>query len=786
MAKALDKGPRNRGERRWAALAGLAALCTLLLGLSTNVAASLVPEEWTKHNATWVWVATAVLGLVGVCLAIVARRASATSDHAANEDPAVDRSLRVRETSGTVVIAESGSTVSFQSLNAEPAPAQRAGQIVVGELPGAPPALIAREEVNRLVDLFRRGERIATVSALTGGRGAGKTQVAAQYAREAVANGVELVAWVSAEDPPRLLGGLAEVAERLGVADPEGDSETSAARLREALAARASRAILVLDNANDPGLVRRYLPSTGTAQIVITSTDRAFTSLGAEVRIGVFNRTQSVAYLAERTRLEDVAGADALAEELGDLPLALAQAASVIELQGLSYPTYLERLRSLPLEDMLLPNRGDEYPYATDRAILLSVEAAQEGDPEGATMDILRSVALLASDGVSRRVLGEVAAVPERPRLDKTLARLVQTSLLVWAKDREIVVMHRMVARAVRDQLEKSGGLAAGVDTARRRLLPLMPDEKQAWNRRHADAEILGHAISLWEVGVTGFERGALTHAELEAHASLGHVVVRHLVATADISRATQIAKSVQESCDRLLGPENDETLAARNNLAATYKAAGDFAQAVAVQQETVAVHERLLGHDDPRTLIVRSNLAGFYFHAGKHDDAIKMHEEILAIREDALGPEDPGTLFSRNNLASAHHSAGNAEKARELLEETLAVSMRVLGTDDPQTLTTKSNLAATYRLLGKVATALSLNQETLEARQRVLGADHPDTLTSRNNLAKSYEAAGDRNAAARLYTEALVECERGLGPDHPYTKTVRDNLQALHSSEPS
>jgi len=273
-------------------------------------------------------------------------------------------SITVRDTSGPVVIAE---TVTFQSLAAQPAPEQGKGQLVVGELPGAPPAFVSRDAVERLTAaLGTEGSGVATVSALVDARGVGKTQVAAEYARRAVADGVGLVAWVSADDHDRLVSGLAEVAWRLGVADPEGDSESSARRLCESLRARTKPAVLVLDNATDPVDVRGYLPPTGAVRVIITSNDRAFAGLGTQVDIGVFARPQSVAYLAQRTEHPADSGADAVADELGDLPLALAQAATVMTLKGLSYGAYLDRLAAAPLDDMLPADRGDPYPHGVD------------------------------------------------------------------------------------------------------------------------------------------------------------------------------------------------------------------------------------------------------------------------------------------------------------------------------------------------------------------------------------------------------------------------------------
>src|SRR5450631_1527441 len=61
-------------DRRLPILAGVAALCAVLLALSTNVASSLVPQEWAKHHAVWVWAATGVLAVTSVCLAMLASR----------------------------------------------------------------------------------------------------------------------------------------------------------------------------------------------------------------------------------------------------------------------------------------------------------------------------------------------------------------------------------------------------------------------------------------------------------------------------------------------------------------------------------------------------------------------------------------------------------------------------------------------------------------------------------------------------------------------------------------
>jgi hypothetical protein len=116
------------------------------------------------------------------------------------------------------------------------------------------------------------------------------------------------VGWVSAEDHGRLLTGLGEIGYRLGIADTDGDLERSAGRLRDVLAAGSEAMVLVLDNATDPQDVHRYLPPAGATRVIITSTDRAFTGLGADVPVDRFTPAQSLAYPLDRTGLSDPAG----------------------------------------------------------------------------------------------------------------------------------------------------------------------------------------------------------------------------------------------------------------------------------------------------------------------------------------------------------------------------------------------------------------------------------------------------------------------------------------------
>jgi tetratricopeptide (TPR) repeat protein len=629
------------------------------------------------------------------------------------------------------------------------------------------------------------------IRAVTGIQGAGKTQLAAAYARAKLAAGWRLIAWVNAADPVVLRAGLAALAEELGLADGRGGQDDGGAgrAVRDWLERDGRRCLVVFDNALDPDGLRPLLPACGSARVLITGSLRPVASLGAGLPVGVFSPDEALAFLAQRTGLADTAGARALARELGYLPLALAQAAGVIAAHDLAYWTYLGRLRAMPPAARVTREEGQPYPHGVAEAITLSLDSVRADDRAGADTGIMEITSVLSARGLRRELLhdagraGVLTAGRERAEVpadlvDVALARLVERSLLTFSLDGETVIAHHLVRRVVRDALAHEERLtavcrdAACVLRNRARSLVRSPD-------RPAVRDIAEQVAALQDAASpAGRPDGELAGTMLLLRS---WALYFQAVLGDGAPQAISAGEAVAADSARLLGPDHPDTLASVNNLAIACQEAGRKAEAVRLHERALAGRVRALGPEHPDTLASRNNLAIACQEVGRKAEAVRLHERALAGRERVLGPDHPDTLASRNNLATAYQQMGWAAEAISSFRRALAGRERVLGPDHPDTLASRNGLAAVCQEVGWAAEAIALFEQTLAGRVRVLGPGHPDALASRNNLGHAYQEVGRIPEAIALFEQALAVGTRALGPAHPTTVSSRVNLAGAY-----
>jgi tetratricopeptide (TPR) repeat protein len=670
-------------------------------------------------------------------------------------------------------------------------PAPVASSLVIGNVPQEPPAFQPREDLLSVVRAA--GPGVSVVRSVIGMRGVGKTQVAAAYARECIDAGWRLVAWVNAEDTAKALGGLAEIAARLGFGQPDAPLGDTGKLVRSHLEADGDRCLLVLDNLDSLAPLRPYIPAAGKAQVVITSTRTL--SLGTPVTVDVFTEDEALKFLTERTGRDDAEDAVALSREFGYLPLALAQAAAVIAAQHLTYQVYLGRLREFPLVNYLTPHDDDPYPRGLAAAILLSLNAVTSADQTGLCRDLLDLIAVLSPAGVNRTILHAVGPagalsragiLPRRGKtkkerksaqaqaIDAALGTLASASLLSFSADGSTVTAHRLVMRVIQEQ-HADDVRAAITARACALLLAVAQSLGEPWQERQAGRECVSHITALTEnTGPALRDDNPLTTKLL----ILRGVALQYLSTLGDTPiQAAELGTVLLADCTRILGSDHLLTEVVSNDVAATYTTAGRYDDAITLLQRNLAIKERGAINAGPVALEMRVNLANAYAGAGRSHDVISLLEETLAYCERAPGGANTYTLAARNNLASAYQETGRHDDAIALHQQTVTDRERALGSTHPLTLRTRNNLANSYQVAGRVDDAIALHEQNLSDLERIVGPANPDTLGSKNSLAMTYLKEGRIGEAIPLFEQALAGCERVLGHDHLETVRVRNNL---------
>ncbi len=224
------------------------------------------------------------------------------------------------------------------------------------------------------------GATAAVVQAIHGLGGVGKTQLAIEYAYR-FGHLYDGVWWLNAETVDGITSGLASLAVRVGVAALETPIPEAAQLVLEWLRLQGANWLVIYDNATLPQDVQNALPQGGDCRVLLTSRHPDWETVGTSLRVKPWERSESVAFLHESTAQDDSRSADTLAHELGNLPLALAQAAGYIRSTRTKMAKYLELYRTKRQElwqDEGAPNQYDKTIATTWGMALerLSVPAA--------------------------------------------------------------------------------------------------------------------------------------------------------------------------------------------------------------------------------------------------------------------------------------------------------------------------------------------------------------------------------------------------------------------------
>jgi tetratricopeptide (TPR) repeat protein len=552
--------------------------------------------------------------------------------------------------------------------------------------------------------------------------------------------------------------------------------------------------------------------------VLITSRNRAWGRVAEPLPLDVLRREESVGLLRRRTGRRDDASAAALAELLGDLPLALEEAAAYIEATGISLPQYLRlaRERTVELFGLDRPD-GDEQRVATTWSVAL--ERVRNDAP--AAEALLELCSFLAPEDIPR---GLAVDFPER--LPAPLAHAARDLLAYNEAVRLLgryslatvtpatLGVHRLVQAVIRARLtpheerrwteaavgllfdsfpDESWEVAAWPDC--QRLLPhvlastehaerlAVASEEAGWLLDRVSAYLLRRgqphqALPIAERALT-LTRAALglDHPETgERHDALG----RALRDLGDLEGARRELEQALGILTGSMGDDHPQVAMLRGTFAQVLRRLDDLDGAQLELERALVTLERALGPDHPEVGGVHAEIARLLWKKQRSVEAEQWWRRALVIIEGAYGPNHPSAAMIRSNLSNVLQERRDLDGARMQLERALAALDASLGPGHPDTAMVRSKLSEVLRRRRNLPQAREVLEQGLRFSEEALGPDHPVVAILRGNLGQVLWQLGELVEAQTQLERALVVFEAVGGPDHENVAILREKLRRV------
>jgi tetratricopeptide (TPR) repeat protein len=601
----------------------------------------------------------------------------------------------------------------------------------------------------------------------------GKTQLAVEYAYRH-ASDYALVWWLRAEEPATLAGDYARLADPLDLPlKAEKDQSLIVLAVRRWLETNRGW-LLVFDNVEKPDDLREYLPQTAQGHIVVTSRNPGWRNIGKTLSVEVLPREQATQLLLRRSGSRDAAAADTLAEELGDLPLALEQAAAYADETACSLTRYLELFRTH--REVVLKRRGvtQDYPASVAATWEISFRHLEQESPAAA--ELLNLCAFLAPEAMPLDLIAEgrqhlpealKAALGGPVATDELKAALRRYSLASVQGDD--ITLHRLVQAVARDRMDekRQQGWAASAVQLMRTLFPEDDEDVRNWP---TESRLLPHMSAAADHAAS---RGV---ASEDAVATMSRVGA-HLNVRAQFTEAEALLTRATALGERALGPQHAGYARALCNLAQYYDGQGRYQEGEPLASRAVEVYSRVLTSDHPDLATALNVLARFRKAQGRSTEVEDLHLRSLAIRERRFGKKSPEVAEALHNLGTQYYIVGRFAEAEGLLRRALSLREELLGPDHPVTAGSMTNLALLYSDVGKATDARYWIERAHRIVECTFDSRHPRVAVSLHNRACVCHSQGENVEALMYFWRSIRIWKNVYGPDRP---TIALSLNGL------
>ncbi|GAA2294127.1 FxSxx-COOH system tetratricopeptide repeat protein [Actinomadura luteofluorescens] len=638
---------------------------------------------------------------------------------------------------------------------------------VWGNVPPQNISFTGREELlEQLHERLSEGTTAVLPQALHGMGGVGKSQIAIEYVYRHMAD-YDVIWWIRSERPGQIQQDLAELAAELDLPVSQ-EVNVAVPAVREAL--RLGRPyrnwLLVFDNAEELQDVRDFFPTNGPGKILVTSRNQEWTKVASSLEVDVFAREESKALLRLRGPELADAEADELAEVLGDLPLAIAQAGVWLAETGMPVDEYLQLFREkhekateLLADAALVAN---ELPVAA--AWNVSLDRLRTSDP--AALQLLQVCAFFAPEPISLRMLSGARNVDGPPELIEALGDPVRRGRAIRAINRyalarishkhNTIMLHRLVQRVLVGQIPP--GEAEELRRCGYQLManfdPRDPALPANW-RRYAD--LLPH---VHYSGVVGFDDPWTRRLVLNE--------IDFLFQWGDHRGFLELAETAVKTWKETLGEGNEQVQEAMLHLGRALRLQGRFEEAYGHHLRVRDLRAEEHGADDERTIEAQRFVTADLRYLGQFHQALEYDRRSFEALRRMYGEDDPTTLQQAHLYAISLRLNGDFRAACDLDRQTYRHLINIFGENHGRTLSSLAAIAVDEMELGHFDVARELTRQNAQRLEAAFGSSFAGLAESLTALSVMERKAGDHERALALSTEALERYNERYGQYHP------------------
>ncbi|KAL4957901.1 hypothetical protein BDW69DRAFT_180144 [Aspergillus filifer] len=615
--------------------------------------------------------------------------------------------------------------------------------------------------------------------ALYGFGGVGKSQIAIEVAHRIYSEHHASVFWISASSIYRFREGYSTIFDEY--ISPGSDSKCDKLlAVKEWFEKEHYKWTLIIDNADETSLfespkpgkqsgesqsIVEFLPESKSGVILVTTRNKAaavkFTKgvANAMVEVKVMTNEESKRLIKNSVtdHILEEDEMDELSQLLGNLPLAIVQAAAFMQENTISVSEYIELYNDseetsmdLLCEPFETLGRDTGVPNAVATTLIMSI--SQIKDRDSRAVEILQLIAFLDRNEVPKGLIQN--KVKRALDLTKALGTLKAFSLIMALDKKGNFAFHRLVQLVLRKWLILDSLYDEKLIQALELLDQVYPDATfENWG---ICGSYLAHAQSVLSLlpEVKGETRQKRSHLE--------EGIAYYLWSQGRHEEAERLDLRLLEEKKEEFGPEHPETLEAMSALSSTYYDQARWPEAEKLDAFVADVRRRTLGNRDHLTLTTISNLATSIESQGRLEEAEKLRLEAYETCKAEFGEDNEHTITTMDKLGSLYLDTCRVDEAEQLMQRVFHWRTKNLGQEHHDTLISAHGLSDAYRVQGKLAEAEKLALQTLQLRQIAVGPKHPETSAAKDLLANIYDDQGKVDEAKGLLLQVIADGEEG------------------------